>query len=102
MEPWTRHDTVRYWAPRRPGYPVAGHRHRSRHRSAPRRADYDRRCFLAAASAGPAAEIFLDVPGPRSAARGLTPRSHTVRMSNGPVPPETQERTFALTGLELG
>ncbi|MGX1976042.1 GNAT family N-acetyltransferase [Streptomyces kronopolitis] len=61
-----------------------------------------------AASASPDAEIFLDIPGPRDAARalatarGLTPRSHTVRMYNGPIPPADQERTFAITSLELG
>ncbi|MGX1850742.1 hypothetical protein [Streptomyces sp. NPDC055299] len=67
-------------------------------------ADHDRRCF----PAGPAVEIFLDIPGPRDAARALvtargpTPRSHTVRRDNGPVPPADQERTVAVTSLELG
>ncbi|MEV5483016.1 MULTISPECIES: GNAT family N-acetyltransferase [Streptomyces] len=61
-----------------------------------------------AATAGPAAEVFLDIPGPRHAAhtlataRGLTPQSHTVRMYTGPLPPADQERTFAVTSLELG
>ncbi|MCF3173368.1 GNAT family N-acetyltransferase [Streptomyces sioyaensis] len=61
-----------------------------------------------AATAGPAAEVFLDIPGPRHAAhtlataRGLTPQSHTVRMYNGRVPPTDEERTFAVTSLELG
>ncbi|MBM4791901.1 GNAT family N-acetyltransferase [Streptomyces sioyaensis] len=61
-----------------------------------------------AATAGPDAEVFLDIPGPRHAAhtlattRGLTPQSHTVRMYTGPVPPAEQERTFAVTSLELG
>ncbi|TXC98314.1 GNAT family N-acetyltransferase [Streptomyces sp. ISID311] len=61
-----------------------------------------------AATAGPGAEVFLDIPGPRHAAhtlataRGLTPQSHTVRMYTGPLPPADQERTFAVTSLELG
>ncbi|MFD5732808.1 GNAT family N-acetyltransferase [Streptomyces sioyaensis] len=61
-----------------------------------------------AATVGPAAEVFLDIPGPRHAAhtlataRGLTPQSHTVRMYTGPLPPADQERTFAVTSLELG
>lgn len=61
-----------------------------------------------AASVDPADELCIDVPGPRHAAhtlvtcRGLTPRSHTVRMYNGPVPPADQERTFGVTSLELG
>ncbi|WP_328733023.1 GNAT family N-acetyltransferase [Streptomyces caniferus] len=60
------------------------------------------------ASVDPDGEVFLDIPGPRqaahalAAARGLTPRSHTVRMYTGPVPPTDQERTFAVTSLELG
>ncbi|MGW7489092.1 GNAT family N-acetyltransferase [Streptomyces sp. NPDC054786] len=60
------------------------------------------------ASVAPDAEVFLDVPGPRQTAhtlvtsRGLTPQSHTVRMYTGPVPPTEQERTFAVTSLELG
>ncbi|WP_432142613.1 GNAT family N-acetyltransferase [Streptomyces sp. bgisy084] len=61
-----------------------------------------------AASVDPADELCVDVPGPRDAAhtlvtsRGLTPRSHTVRMYNGPVPPVDEERTFGVTSLELG
>ncbi|MEW2433669.1 GNAT family N-acetyltransferase [Streptomyces caniferus] len=60
------------------------------------------------ASVDPDGEVFLDIPGPRqaahtlAAARGLTPRLHTVRMYTGPVPPTDQERTFAVTSLELG
>ncbi|MGW7574408.1 GNAT family N-acetyltransferase [Streptomyces sp. NPDC054765] len=60
------------------------------------------------ASVDPGDEIFLDVPGPRRGAhalvtaRGLAPQSHTVRMYTGPVPPVEQERTFAVTSLELG
>ncbi|MFI0715897.1 GNAT family N-acetyltransferase [Streptomyces inhibens] len=60
------------------------------------------------ASLDPADEVFLDIPEPRRAAhtlvttRGLTPQSHTVRMYTGPVPPTEQQRTFAVTSLELG
>ncbi|KUL38691.1 GCN5 family acetyltransferase [Streptomyces sp. NRRL F-4489] len=56
----------------------------------------------------PAAEVSLDIPEPRSdalalaASRGLTPRSHTVRMYTGPVPPADPARTFGVTSLELG
>lgn len=56
----------------------------------------------------PSAEVFLDIPEPRRAAhtlataRGLTPRSHTIRMYTGPVPPADGDRTFAVTSLELG
>ncbi|MEU5238015.1 GNAT family N-acetyltransferase [Streptomyces lydicus] len=56
----------------------------------------------------PEDEVFLDIPEPRRAAvalaasRGLTPRSHTVRMYTGPVPPAAEEHTFAVTSLELG
>ncbi|MGW3013109.1 GNAT family N-acetyltransferase [Streptomyces sp. NPDC001219] len=61
-----------------------------------------------AAAAGPDGELFMDVPGPRQDAhtlvtsRGLSPRSHTVRMYTGPVPAAEQERTFGVTSLELG
>lgn len=60
------------------------------------------------ATVDPDGEIFLDVPGPRhtahtlATARGLAPQSHTVRMYSGPVLPAEQERTFAVTSLELG
>ncbi|MEU9122620.1 GNAT family N-acetyltransferase [Streptomyces sp. NPDC048506] len=60
------------------------------------------------ATVEPTAEVFLDMPEPRRAAhvlatsRGLTPQSHTVRMYTGPVPPADQDRTFAVTSLELG
>ncbi|ARF59930.1 GNAT family N-acetyltransferase [Streptomyces gilvosporeus] len=60
------------------------------------------------AAVDPAAEVFLDVPGPRHAAHALatahdlTPRSHTVRMYTGQVPPADHHRTFAVTSLELG
>ncbi|WP_407285584.1 GNAT family N-acetyltransferase [Streptomyces sp. BP-8] len=56
----------------------------------------------------PSAEVFLDAPEPRRAAhdlatgRGLTPRSHTVRMYTGVVPPAEGQRTFGVTSLELG
>ncbi|MFG2288455.1 GNAT family N-acetyltransferase [Streptomyces sp. NPDC048595] len=56
----------------------------------------------------PSAEVFLDAPEPRRAAhdlatgRGLTPRSHTVRMYTGPVPPADGRRTYGVTSLELG
>lgn len=58
---------------------------------------------------GPDDEVHLDVPEPHesaralAAARGLTPRSHTVRMYTGPVPPSRGEHTtYAVTSLELG
>ncbi|MFV0130217.1 GNAT family N-acetyltransferase [Streptomyces sp. HMX112] len=57
---------------------------------------------------GPDEEVFLDVPVPRgradllAAARGLTERSHTVRMYRGPVPTAPAELAFATTTLELG
>ncbi|MEU5208464.1 GNAT family N-acetyltransferase [Streptomyces sp. NPDC020742] len=60
------------------------------------------------ATVDPADEVFLDIPEPRRAAhalatgRGLTPRSHTVRMYTGPVPPAAHELTFGVTSLELG
>ncbi|GGU61494.1 N-acetyltransferase GCN5 [Streptomyces albospinus] len=56
----------------------------------------------------PADEVTMDIPEPRGAAhalataRGLTPRSHTVRMYTGPVPAVDEERTFGVTSLELG
>ncbi|MCK7625128.1 GNAT family N-acetyltransferase [Streptomyces sp. RS10V-4] len=56
----------------------------------------------------PADEVSLDIPEPQAAARtlatarGLTPRSHTVRMYTGPVPPADPDRTFGVTSLELG
>ncbi|MEU2364129.1 GNAT family N-acetyltransferase [Streptomyces noursei] len=56
----------------------------------------------------PADEVTLDIPEPHAAARtlattrGLTPRSHTVRMYTGPVPSTDPSRTFGVTSLELG
>ncbi|MGW1074449.1 GNAT family N-acetyltransferase [Streptomyces sp. NPDC002537] len=58
--------------------------------------------------AGPEDEVALDIPGPHRAAtalataRGLTPRSHTVRMYTGPVPPAREDRVYGVTSLELG
>ncbi|MFI7099368.1 GNAT family N-acetyltransferase [Streptomyces sp. NPDC050161] len=60
------------------------------------------------AAAGPGEEVSLDIPEPRHAARelatgrGLTARSHTVRMYTGPVPPVQEELTYGVTSLELG
>ncbi|MGW1376819.1 GNAT family N-acetyltransferase [Streptomyces sp. NPDC002446] len=60
------------------------------------------------AAVDPSAEVFLDVPETQRAAhalataRGLTPRSHTIRMYTGPVPAVDRPRTFAVTSLELG
>ncbi|MFB7631447.1 GNAT family N-acetyltransferase [Streptomyces sp. NPDC056149] len=56
----------------------------------------------------PADEVTLDIPEPNAVARtlatdrGLTPRSHTIRMYTGPVPPVAAGRTFGVTSLELG
>lgn len=57
---------------------------------------------------GPDDEVSLDIPEPRrdaqalATARGLTPRSHTIRMYTGPVPPVREEYTYGVTSLELG
>ncbi|MER6310499.1 GNAT family N-acetyltransferase [Streptomyces sp. NPDC001739] len=85
---------------------------RTGHRIGPLFADTDRvaeALFDAlVATLAPTDEVFLDVPGPRAGAhalatgRGLTPRSHTVRMYTGPVPPTDQHRTYGVTSLELG
>ncbi|MFF2807411.1 GNAT family N-acetyltransferase [Streptomyces sp. NPDC058000] len=56
----------------------------------------------------PADEVSLDIPEPNTPAhtlatgRGLTPRSHTVRMYTGPVPTVDASHTFGVTSLELG
>ncbi|WP_229328015.1 GNAT family N-acetyltransferase, partial [Streptomyces sp. UNOC14_S4] len=61
-----------------------------------------------AAHVGPGEEAAVDIPEPHRAAtalaesRGLTPRSHTVRMYTGPVPPADEGRSFGVTTLELG
>ncbi|MYT33999.1 MULTISPECIES: GNAT family N-acetyltransferase [unclassified Streptomyces] len=53
-------------------------------------------------------EVTLDIPEPNVPAhtlattRGLTPRSHTVRMYTGPVPATDASHTFGVTSLELG
>ncbi|AXK34071.1 GNAT family N-acetyltransferase [Streptomyces armeniacus] len=53
-------------------------------------------------------EVYLDIPEPHehaqtlAASRGLEPRSHTVRMYTGPVPPTGTDRTYGITSLELG
>lgn len=57
---------------------------------------------------GPDDEVWIDIPGDRAAAhglaaaRGLTPRSHTLRMYTGPVPEIREERVYGVTSLELG
>ncbi|MGV4925256.1 GNAT family N-acetyltransferase [Streptomyces sp. BHT-5-2] len=53
-------------------------------------------------------EVTLDIPEPNTPAhtlattRGLTPRSHTVRMYTGSVPAADAAHTFGVTSLELG
>ncbi|MCQ4080033.1 GNAT family N-acetyltransferase [Streptomyces sp. RB6PN25] len=60
------------------------------------------------ATLGSDEEVCIDIPEPHHAAcslatsRGLMPRSHTVRMYAGPVPPSRMERTYGVTSLELG
>ncbi|MEJ8633426.1 MULTISPECIES: GNAT family N-acetyltransferase [Streptomyces] len=57
---------------------------------------------------GPDEVVAFDVPEARkdavalAAARGLEPRSVTVRMYNGPAPEVGAERMFGVTSLELG
>lgn len=57
---------------------------------------------------GPDDEVWIDIPGDQAAAhalasaRGLAPRSHTVRMYTGPVPETREERVYGVTSLELG
>ncbi|MFF5718192.1 GNAT family N-acetyltransferase [Streptomyces buecherae] len=56
----------------------------------------------------PGEEVHLDIPEPHkgalslAGAHGLAPRSHTIRMYTGPVPPTHEDRTYAVTTLELG
>jgi hypothetical protein len=60
------------------------------------------------AGLGPDAEVHLDIPEHRlpavelATSRGLTERSHTLRMYTGAVPPVRDEATWAVTSLELG
>lgn len=53
-------------------------------------------------------DVYMDIPETHekaqflAASRGLKPRSYTVRMYAGPVPPTEAERAFGVTSLELG
>jgi GNAT superfamily N-acetyltransferase len=85
---------------------------RSGHRIGPLFADTPREAEALfdslTAHLGPDEEVCLDVPEPQSAAgalataRGLTPRSQTMRMYTGPVPHTRAELTYGVTSLELG